>query len=219
MSLEQAFAANQFWNHNDDESHFFLLLVQHQRAGTPALRAWFKHQIDEQKKQQLEIKKHVASDHSISELDRSIYYSSWKYAAVHVLLSIPKFTDRESICQALGISMEEVNKVLQFLIRVGLARQEGTGFELVPGNIHLESDSPFIERLHLNWRTKSLESVERQHPEDLHYSLVFTISEKDTLKVRQALVDAIKQVNEIFVPSKEETARVLTVDFFSLLNS
>ncbi len=47
FSLEQAVKMNQFFEHNKEESRFFLLLVQYQRAGSKDLEKFLKTEMDE----------------------------------------------------------------------------------------------------------------------------------------------------------------------------
>src|SRR4051812_2756633 len=46
LSLEQAQGTNVFFGHGELAAHVFLLLVQGARAGTPALRTYFRKQLD-----------------------------------------------------------------------------------------------------------------------------------------------------------------------------
>ena len=53
LSLEQAEALTKFFGLTTDEAHFFLLLVQRERAGTQNLKTYFNGQIERVREQRL----------------------------------------------------------------------------------------------------------------------------------------------------------------------
>ena len=48
-----------FLGHATDEAHYFLLLIQHERAGTPSLRRYFSEQIEQVHLKRLVLKERV----------------------------------------------------------------------------------------------------------------------------------------------------------------
>jgi uncharacterized protein (TIGR02147 family) len=217
LSLEQAEKFNSFFGHEEEEANFFLLLVLKSRAGTEALRQRLDQQLQELAKKQSQISARLAKEKAVSEKDQERFYSSYLYAAIHVLSSIPSFSSIEMIAKALAKTEGEIRRAVTFLESIGIV--EFKDGKLIPGNrhVHLPPESPLIVNHHLNWRMKSLERIRENPKKDLHYSGVLSLSEGDAQKIKTVLVDAIARSTDIAVKSPEETAYVLCVDFFQLI--
>lgn len=216
LSLEQAELVNQFLGHSKDQSHFFLLLVQYERAGTATLKEHFNEQMKELIEKQFILKTRLRYKRSLSREDQAIFYSSWHYGAVHVLVSVPGCSTVKGISEYLGLPMEKTSEVVNFLLSVGLIVQVGDRLDIGTTHIHLENDSPMISKFHTNWRLQAVQSLDHQRPEDLHYSSVITASYEDSPKIREILVKAIEEVRAVVRPSKNEAAFSYSIDFFEL---
>jgi uncharacterized protein (TIGR02147 family) len=216
FSLEQAEKVSQLFLHTEAENHYFLTLVQKDRAGTPELRAYFEKQLHSLREERLNLKERIQVTSEITEQDRHIYYSSWIYSAVYVMTSVPKYQDIQSLSKALQVTPQKVLAALDFLTSIGLVRQDQGKFKIASGSIHLGKDSPHAIQYHLNWRLKTMELIEQQQDEELHYSLVMSLSKRDIQILKTKIVDLIEEVNQVLGPSKEEEAQVLCIDFFNL---
>ena len=75
----------------------------------------------------------------------------------------------------------------------------------------------YILKHHTNWRVKALESLENETLEDLHYSGVVSLSESDVIRIKNLLLDQLKENLKIIASSKEERLFVLNIDFFNLV--
>jgi hypothetical protein len=62
----------------------------------------------------------------------------------------------------------------------------------------------------------ALHRLEDKHKEDIFYSGVFAMSKADTEKIRELILNFIKEKGKILDPSNEEMASVLNLDFFTL---
>jgi uncharacterized protein (TIGR02147 family) len=219
LSLEQADFLNRYLAHSREESAFLLLLVQHERAGTPSLRTYFHEQIEATVARRLVLKDRLDVKKTLDRSDQAIYYSAWYYSAVHVLLTLPGMRDRDSIARHLGLPAEMVGQVIDFLVSVGLATVGDDGLRVGTTRIHLESDSPMISKHHSNWRIqaiRALESATRKRDHDLHYSSVISISEADRVRIKSLLVSEIERIKEVVRTSPEEGLHCLSLDFFEL---
>lgn len=216
FNLEQADTLGDFLGHSADEHHFFLLLVQKARAGTKNLQTYFEGQIQDMLKKRLTLTERLGKRETIAKEDQSIYYSSWTYSAVHIGLTIPELDSREKLSGYLNLPMSIVAEALEFLVRCGLVAFEGTRYINKVNNVRLGNDSHNIRKHHSNWRTKALESLDREGPTELHYSSVFSLSKKDLVKVKDLLLSAIEQNAELVKASGEDELCALCIDFFSL---
>lgn len=218
LSFEQAEGVNEFLGHTQEEAGFFLLLVQLARAGTPALKRRTEVQIQLVLDKRLILKERLGVKAKLSVEDQAVFYSSWIYGAVHVMLTIDQFQTREVIGRYLGISPKRVGEILEFLVSIGLAEQKENGrFGVGTARIHLGSDSPMISKFHTNWRMRAIRSLEEENAsQDLHYSSAITISDADRSRIKSLLVKYIEEIKAIIRDSKAEGVHCFSLDFFRL---
>jgi uncharacterized protein (TIGR02147 family) len=216
FSLEQGFKISQFLQLTGKETRYFILLIEHARAGTADLRAYFETDLRELREKHLDIKERVGSKQLSSE-DQSIYYSSWMHATVHVLTTIPKFRTASAIAEALSLEMRVVTEVLLFLLQTGLLVEKKN--ELHPGEtqLHLGKDSPHIRQHHANFRIAAIQSLSSKIDRDLHYSTVSSLSVSDAEKLKSKLVQVIQEYVETVKPSKEEALYNFNLDFYNMI--
>ncbi len=145
-----------------------------------------------------------------------VFYSSWIYGAIHVMLTIPEFQTKEAIAKYLNLSLKKTAEILEFLVSIGLAKQSVSGrFEIGEARIHLGSDSPLISKFHTNWRMQAIRSLEKEDlKEDLHYSSAVTLSEEDFLKIKSLLVKHIEEIKAIIRDSSAEGVHCFSIDLF-----
>lgn len=217
LSLEQAQRLNGFLEHDKEESHFFLLLVQHNRAGTSELKSYFEDQMKAILQKRRDLKGRIKVTQDIKLEDQSEYYSHWLYLAVYVALSVPELQTKTQLAHHFGVRVDLIHPIVEFLVRTGLAQTRGSRYVVGPNHIHLGNESKNILKHHTNWRLQALRALERSNsPLDLHYSGVFSISKKDAQKLRDRLVQTVKELSDIILPSKEELIICHNFDFFQL---
>lgn len=216
FSFEHCIKISSFLNHNKDEKHFFMLLVQKDRAGTDDLKDYFLCQINDILKKREEIKSRIKVDGKLNEHDYFQYYRFWYYAAIHVLISIPQYQSKEAICKKLNLSTETVTTALEFLVDRGLAIEKVGKYSIGKSRVHLPRESPIIFNHHTNWRLEAIKSFDDNRIDNLHYSAVISISKADAKKIKKLLIDAIEKVEPILIPSPEEEIHSICVDFFEL---
>ncbi len=216
FTLEQAQLINTFFLHNKTETKYFLLLVQHERAGTKELKYFFAQQIEEVLDSKFDLKKRLPDTEDIPDQAKHRYYSAWYYSVIHMILSMPECQEVNFIANRLHLPPQLVKDVIQFLEDTGLIKLEKNIYELTKKRIHLERDSVFIHQHHINWRSQTLQSVEKNLPTDMHYSITFTLAEKDFPKIKEVFLKAIESANAIISPSKNEDVYAITLDVFNV---
>lgn len=217
LSLEQAEQANEFLEHNEVESEYFLLLVLKDRAGSVKLRKRFDQKIYKMREERLNVKKRISPEGEIKQEDRLKFYSNYYYAAIHVLVSIPSFQNIDAIVAALKVQRGQVIEMMDFLMGIGLVIKRGDKFLPGPQHVHLGNDSELVLSHHKNWRMHSLDSLKFLNKDDLHYSACISLSKKDAFKVRDAILENLQKNVKTITTSKEEVAYVYNIDFYSLL--
>lgn len=216
FSSEQIDGIARYLKLEDSEREFLLLLAQHQRASTNQLSNFYKKLIEKSASSHLSIKEKIKPKHSLSSEDRTIYYSSWVYAAIHMLITIPEFQVPSNIAKRLKLSDEKVMEVIKFLTTRGLAKTQNGRLQALQFDLHLEDSATSIIQHHTNWRLQAIDAVNFPQENDLHYSLAFTASHQDLIRIREALSDVIKKCADIIRPSPEEEISVFNVDLFRM---
>jgi len=212
FSLEQGMKVCSFFNFTEEESHFFMLLLQHEKSSTLELKKYFKSQIDQIIKYRNEIKNRIKINTDLNAEDYQQYYSSWDYAALHILASIPEYQSKEKMRKKLNLTPARVTEVLEFLVNKGLVEQKGNRFVIGKKRIHLTKDSPYILPHHQNWRLHSTRVLSDKNPSNVNYSGIFSLSKKDIEKIKEVILLMIEQTEKIISSSAEEEMIYFGID-------
>lgn len=216
LSLEQADSAGKYFGLSQDENSFFLLLIQFARAGTQSLRTHFKRSITTAQEERLNLQKRVGIKQALSKEDQATYYSLWYYAAVHVMTGIPAFQTKAAMAKELGLPLNRVAEILEFLVSTRLVKEGETGkYFTGEGKIHLKKDSKMILRHHSNWRTQAIRSMEKDLESGIHYSVLLNTSKKDAELLRSMIAKFIEEFMKVVHPSEDEEMNCLVIDFFN----
>ncbi|MGE3683672.1 MAG: TIGR02147 family protein [Bdellovibrionales bacterium] len=216
FSVEQAFKINAFLGHDREEAHFFVLMVNKDRAGTLELRDYYQQQLNEILHRRFIIKNRVSSTREVPYEHQGRYYSNWYYLAIHIALSIPELQSKEALAQYFHLPLNIVAESLEFLMSIGLAEFKSGRYVMGPCHVHLGHDSDNINKHHFNWRVQAMDSLARMNPDDLHYSVVFSLSCEDVGKLKDRIIEVIRANLKDVAPSKEEVVYCTCIDFFSL---
>lgn len=216
FSLEQGEAINDFWGHSEAEGHYFLVLIQHERAGSPKLRQRFARELQSIRESRLLLKNRLGVKAVLQEQDQADYYSTWFCAAIHALVSIPGYQSAEKIAARLGISSAAAGRALDLLLRSGILVRDEEKIKIGEARLHLPSDSPLIPRHHTNWRLQALRVLQQNPAANLHYSSVISVAAEDVQRIREVLIKAIATLKPIIRDSREEKLQCLSFDFFEV---
>lgn len=212
LSLEQGIKTCSFLTLSEEESHYFMLLLQKEKAGNNELKKYFEDLINKIKSDRNDIKKRLKIKAELSIEDYHQYYSSWEYAAAHILTSITEFQTKEKMRNKLNLSHVRINEVLDFLCKKGLVEEIHSKFKIGKVRIHISKDSPFIISHHKNWRQHSINVLSERSAENVNYSGVFSISDDDVAKIKDIVMSAIEKSEAVIAPSKEEKLIYLGFD-------
>ena len=92
----------------------------------------------------------------------------------------------------------------------------------MPGKtrFHLDSASHLLPLMHLNSRNLVVEKLQRFKASELSsnliYSSVISLSKNDFKRIKNILIDAIKQSKEIIKDSPEEILGLFNLDFIEI---
>lgn len=216
LTLDQAHLLNRLFLHDKIESRYFVLLVEHGRATTREFKEFLQEQMQELQQARFDLKKRLKETDQVSSEDMNKYYSTWFYSAIHIALAVPELQDIRAIAHKFHLPEQTVAQVIGFLEQSGLIEKEKGRYVFTKMRLHLDRNSDFIQRHHINWRSQSLQSVEKNMAEDLHFSTVFAISKKDFDQVKEVFIQSIESARKIIRPSDSEEVCALTLDFFKV---
>lgn len=217
LSLEQAEASNKFFQHTSEESHYFLLCVQKDRAGTKSLREYFQKQMETILQSRLVLTKRLDQVKTINDEDRAWYYSSWVPIAIHMACTIPHLQTAENLSKALSLPVDKVVETMDHLEKIGLLQKSGLKYIPAIQQIRIGRDSFHVIKHHTNLRVLAIDSLVRETLEDMHYSAVVSLSKKDAVKIKNMLLEHVKSAQAIIKESPEEELYALNIDLFNLV--
>lgn len=218
LNLEQASKIAEFLHFGASERRYFFRIVELARAQSPQLRGQIREEMNELKSKNKQVSSRINFEKSdLSSEDLEKLYSSWHFLAIRLMTAIPRFKDTRAIATHLGISQNECEKIIRFLLKTGLCKREGERLGVGPQHTHIDSKSPLVFQHHSNWRKKAME----RHPfmkqdRELAYSAGLCLSGADAVKIREHLLGAIKKVREVSDPSPSERLFFLNVDWLEL---
>jgi len=216
LTTDQAILTCEFFGLSALESDCFVLLVQHDRAGNPSAKRFYKNKIQKIREQSRNISERVTADAILSEEQRAVFYSDWTYSAIRQSIALPDIHTVEDIAKYLDLPAERVNACMEFLLRTGLCRREGKKIVVGPSSTHVESTSPWVNVHHMNWRNRAIQSLGSANPLDLHYSSPVTLSALDCEFVKERLIQLIEDVRATVGPSASEKMYCLNLDWFQV---
>lgn len=215
LTFEQACRICKFFGFTELETDYFIALVQMERAGNEEAREKCKRDLERYKNQSGSLKDRLSKDVVLSESDNALFYSQWFYTATKLISSIKEFQTPEAISEKLGVPLHLINKALEFLISVGLCVEIDGKIKPGPANTHLGADSPLVGRHHQNWRVKGFEKMGTLTPSELFLTMPATLTEKDSLLLRQKIVEFIEEFVKVIDHSKGEALYCLNIDWFN----
>lgn len=216
LSLEQAESMTRFLKLNEFDSHFFLLQVSKNKAGTLQLQRFFSQQIENHLSQRKELEDRIRPSQTISENDQAKFYSHWIFSAIHVAASIPKYQNRDNLLKLFSMEPTKLDEILNFLLKIGIIKKSKDGFITGSNHIHVGKDSPNLIRHHINLRLNSLEQIASSTEADLRFSSFISLSAEDCEKIRDILLKSLQQSMEVIKKSKEETMYGFNFDFYKI---
>lgn len=213
LNLEQGFALCDYFGFTELEREYFLALLGRDRAGTAKLKKYFEDKIERFKKQSQNLTHRLVNRSVLKIEDQALFYSEWYFSAVRLLISIEHDQDPSSLSEKLGISVERVNYVLDFLIKTNLLIKEKGQYQLGPKRTHLDASSPLAARHHKNWHLKAMESYEKISADEIIFTCPVLLEEKDVIKIKKLIMEFIDNADKVFEASGSEKLYCLNIDW------
>lgn len=214
LSLEMACEMCEYLNLNEDETDYFLLLVEYQKAGSYKLQKRLKRQLESRREAARKLEYRLKSELTLSEEEKAVFYSSWMYSGVRLLTDIETFNDANSIAERLHLPRNQVQKVIDFLIKHQLCVFKEGKLKMGPARTHIGSANLLVTKHHQNWRLQAFQKMVQSDEDNLFYTAPMVVSQEVADKIRQELPTFIEQINKVVLKSSSEVTRCLNIDWF-----
>lgn len=216
LTFEQACGLCSFFGFNELEADYFIALVQLERAGTQAAVEKCKRDLQKLKQQADLLSNRLTKDVVLKEEDNVFFYSHWYYTAIKLLCSISGYQTAEAISEKLNVPLQNVRKVIEFLLSVGLCVEKNGNIRPGPANTHLSSDSPLVSRHHQNWRVKGFEKMSLVKSNEIFLTMPATLTKEDSYLLRKMIVEFTEKAVAVIDNSKGEILQCLNIDWFEV---
>lgn len=196
------------------EADYLSLLVEFERAGSPRYREKLKRKIESLQKKSKQIGNRVPRHQEMTDEQKAIYYSSWLYTGIRNLTALSEFDQLGAIAKHFQLEPAVVNRVLQFLLAHGLCKEQNGKITYGPASIHIDKDSPYVNKHHQNWRFQSIHHMEKRREDDLFFTSPMSLSREAYEEVQKVLLATIQNVMKVSGPSPSEMVACMNIDFF-----
>ncbi len=214
LSPEQTFLLSEYLGHTEIEKDYFSLLVQFERANNPDLKLYLNKKIDNLKSESMKLSKRMTFEKKLSEEQRSIFYSSWIYSAVHIFTSLnEKGFSLDEIAAKFDLGKVRTSEILHFLISSGIVTEDSGKFKLGVQSTFLEQGSPHLLKHHSSWRLRAIEKSERLSSSEMMVTGQYSISKKDFLVLREQLTVFMKSLQTTIVNTEPDQIVSLNIDW------
>jgi uncharacterized protein (TIGR02147 family) len=214
LTPDHAFSLSRFLNHDEDEQNYLITMINHEKAGQRKYRSYLRLKLDQMQENRRKLASLVKNNKKYSEEIYSEYYSSWMYCAIHVLTSIPAYQSAPAISSKIAVDVGVVERILKQLELFGLVSRSGDKWMIANHSLHIEENSPYVLFHHGNWRSKALDSARFKNPDDLHYTSVFSLSDRDFATLREMLMEFVRKKRSLIAASPEEAMVSFNFDLF-----
>ena len=216
LSMEHAVKVASFLGLDEPETEFFMNLVQRDRAGSVECRRYFDQQLAKAREKSQKLKNRLERRSELGEESRARFYSDWTYSAAHLLQAIEGFDTPRAISDFLRLPPSETRKILSFLVESGLSEEKGGRYRIGTASTFLPSDSPFSRQFQRNWRLRVLQQSHDLRDEELAFTNPVVVRHDDFAKIRERLIELIKDFGRVAEPSACETLACLNIDWVKL---
>lgn len=216
LSLEHGQRICEFLHLDEDETRYFIMLILVKRAGSVDLRTHFEKQLEEMRARALKTERQIKKHRKLTEEEAGRFYSSWKFSATRLMLSLPRVRSVQDVAEQLGVSEREVAQILRFLIEAGLIEEKGGKYQMAEKVTFINAESPHYSRHHLNWRMRAVDACGEQRTSDYTFTAPMTLSRNDFEKIRGSLLSEVKRISETVTASTPDVLACLNIDFFKV---
>jgi len=215
FSAEQALDLARYFGLSVQETEYFVLLIQWERAYTKDYKEYLEQKLKHLRKESLRLSTRIEKKRELTEEQRSIFYSSWLYSAIHLFASTAKDgVSLQAICERFALTKRKAASILNFLVECDFCTHGNGLYKMSTQMTFVEKGSPHLVRHHLNWRMKSMQVAETIEDEEMMFTAQISLSKKDFALIRETMAQLIQKISKQVEASKSEDVANLNLDLF-----
>lgn len=215
LSLDQAHELSLYLQLTELESDYFDLLVQVERTTTQKYKSHLKKKVSKFKENALNLSKRVPHEKELTDVEKSLFYSTWLYSAIHLATTLKdEGLTAEEISSRFGLDRVKTIGILDFLVRAQLCVEEKGKYKIGVRSTFVPFSSPHVLKHHSNWRIKALQKSDQLSKEEMMFTSQISLAKKDFSLVREKLAQFIKDVEKIVSSSDPDDLANLNIDWF-----
>jgi uncharacterized protein (TIGR02147 family) len=217
LGLDQVYLLADFFRLTETELEYFLILFNKTQCLNNKLQKFYDSQLNSIIKKQNLISSHLEDKSDLSEINKAKFFSNWIYLAICSLTSFEGGVDVIEICEKLNLKRDIVLDAITFLQDTHLCIGKNGKYFQVTSRMHLDKSSPYMKQHHINWRIKSIESLDVKNNENINFTSAVTVSVEDAEKIRNEIMNLIKKLNPIVSNTHPREMHSLNIDFFKIV--
>jgi uncharacterized protein (TIGR02147 family) len=214
LSLELSLELADYIGLNEEETDFFILLVEFAKAGSHKLQNKFLGQIKKRQEKVKKIENRIKKEFELSEEAKAIFYSSWIYSGVRLLTAVKGYQDASSIAKKLGLPRPVIQRVVDFLIQNRLVEVKKDLLVASDLSTHIGSSNMLVLKHHQNWRLQGFQKMNFNEESDLFYTGPTALSKEASQEIRNMILKFIESFRKTAGPSDSEETHCLNIDWF-----
>lgn len=216
FSLEQGLKVARFFDFNELEKEYFMLLINKERSGSFELTKFYEEKISKLKVEFQQVKNRVGKSAELTDEEKAVYYSDWKYQAIKLSTDLEDCNNLREISTRIDVPISKLHHIYDFLLKKNLITQHKNKLEMGIAKTHIPASSPLVKHHHVNWRLKAIEELDRLESDELAFTAPLTISKKDFQLVRNEILELIQSISKRVENSKSEEIACLNIDWFKI---
>lgn len=217
ISIEQGFKLADYFGLLGLEKKYFLTLIHEAKAGLHDLKKYYTTEIEELRNQAKAIENRVTHSNLLSEEDKGIFYSDWRYSAIRLSCDLDHINTILDLTSCFNLNEKEIKKYTDFLLKTGLIKVQSGKFTIGPSSTHLSKASPYIKNHHRNWRLKSIESIDKLTVDEIMYTAPMAISQDLFIKLNKKILMLIDDFVKDATSSESSELYFLNIDLRKLM--
>jgi uncharacterized protein (TIGR02147 family) len=216
LSLEQAALIGEHLEFTGLEQDYFFALIHLDRAGNPVLKKYWLSKKKEIERSKNKLSKRFENHKSLTEEQRTTFFSSWVYSAVFTATAIDAGQTLDQLAVRFSLSRPQMQDIVSFLVQSGLCEEKKGVITIGQNHLHIKNDSPHVLKHHMNWRMKAFQKMDFREPTELFFTSPMSVAIKDFDILREKLNSSIQELIDIAKDSDAEEVVCLNIDFFRL---
>lgn len=218
FSHEQALLFCSHFKLSEEESEFFIDLLNRDRAGTSEASLHFQRIINRKILERRSFQKRNRLQSVLRENQEVKYLASWIPSAVYGAVHISELQTAKKLSDYLNIDTRVAEETLASLQGLGLVSLKKDRWVPTEHDLHISKDSAFAGHYHGSWRLKTASRL-AELPRTIHqthYSSVFAISNQVAEEIREVILRNLTDIRKKMVSASSEQLFVLCLDFYPI---